>query len=486
MTVSILKALDDSRLFGGVLRDKATWGAWRAFLAALFALPMSDVEAGLYRQCTGRSDLPQGVFSEAVLVCGRRAGKSFVLALIAVYLACFRDYMQYLGPGERATVKVIAADRRQARVIMRYVKGLLAIPALVKLVEGDTADGVDLVNQVTIEVGTASHKTLRGYTLAAALCDELAFWPQEDSASPDFEIIAAVGPAMATIPGAVLLEASSPYSRRGVLWERTKDYYGKDDPNVLVWKAPTRVMNPTVPQRVIDDAYERDPANAAAEFGAEFRLDIDAFIGREAVEACVELGIYERAPLPNIRYVGFVDPSGGSADSFTLSIGHLEKDGVATVDLIREVKPPFSPEGVAADFSAVLKAYGLSKATGDRYAGEWPREQFRKNGIAYEPSEKSKSEIYGETLPLINSRKVNLLDDKRSITQLLGLERRTARSGKDSIDHGPGSHDDRINAIAGALVLASTSKPRIMTFNHEFMRLAAQPGRSKLRQLRGY
>ena len=44
-----------------------------------------------------------------------RPAKSFVLATIAVFLACFRDWRPHLGPGERGTVMVIAADRRQAR-----------------------------------------------------------------------------------------------------------------------------------------------------------------------------------------------------------------------------------------------------------------------------------------------------------------------------------------------------------------------------------
>jgi hypothetical protein len=42
------------------------------------------------------------------------------------------------------------------------------------------------------------------------------------------------------------------------------------------------------------------------------------------------------------------------------------------------------------------------------------------------------------------------------IAQLLGLERRTARSGKDSIDHAPGGHDDVANAAASALLEVGT------------------------------
>jgi hypothetical protein len=67
--------------------------------------------------------------------------------------------------------------------------------------------------------------------------------------------------------------------------------------------------------------------------------------------------------------------------------------------------------------------------TGDRYPGEWPREQFRKLDINYEPAAKPKSDLYRDLLPAINSGTVALLDHPRLVAQLCGLERRTARGG---------------------------------------------------------
>src|SRR5580704_4165546 len=128
----------------------------------------------------------------------------------------------------------------------------------------ETAEAIDLKNGVTIEILTASFRTVRGYTLIAALCDEIAFWRSDESANPDSEIIGAIRPAMATIPGAMLLCASSPYARRGALWTAFRKFFGKDNP-VLVWKADPRTMTPTVPESVIEEAYENDPASAAAE-----------------------------------------------------------------------------------------------------------------------------------------------------------------------------------------------------------------------------
>ena len=213
-------------------------------------------------------------------------------------------------------------------------------------------------------------------------------------------------------------------------------------------------MNPGISERVIAEAYERDPARAAAEYGAQFRSDVDGFVAREVVDAAIDVGVRERPRLPGVQYVAFVDPSGGSADSMTLAISHTDGD-VAVLDCLRERRPPFSPEAVVNDFADLVKSYGISTVTGDRYAGEWPREAFQRHGVEYKPAAKSKSELYGDLLPRLNSGRARLLDEPRLVTQLCGLERRTARGGRESIDHGPGGHDDVANAAAGALWLCS-------------------------------
>jgi hypothetical protein len=155
-------------------------------------------------------------------------------------------------------------------------------------------------------------------------------------------------------------------------------------------------------------------------------------------------------------YFGFVDPSGGSSDSMTLGIAHSSKN-VAVLDGVWEKKPPFSPEDVVEAFSETLKSYGITSVSGDRYGGLWPAERFRVHGIEYRPSERTRSEIYQEFLALANSRRVRLPFAQRLRIQFKTLERRTNRSGRDSVDHGPGGHDDVANAAAGALVLAAAN-----------------------------
>ena len=125
------------------------------------------------------------------------------------------------------------------------------------------------------------------------------------------------------------------------------------------------------------------------------------------------------------------------------------------LDAAREIQPPFNPDAATTEFRLLLKAYRVGKVIGDRYAGEWVREPFRRHGVDYQLSEASKSDIYRDALPLFNAGRAQLLDLKRLVNQLCSLERRTARGGRDLIDHPqhPGVHDDLANAVCGAFVM---------------------------------
>ena len=314
---------------------------------------------------------------------------------------------------------------------------------------------LQLSNCINIEITTNSFRSVRGYTIVAALLDEVAYWRNDESVNPDSETLTAMRPAMATVPGAILIGASSPYSKRGVLHEAFREHFGKNDSNVLVWKATTREMNPSFPQSIVDDAVEKDPSSAGAEYLAEFRNDLEGYVSKELIDSLTVLGRME-VPPGRYGYKAFVDPSGGSADAMTLAIAHAE-NGIGILDLLVEWKPPFSPALVTADLAEQMKRYRIGSCEGDRYAGAWVVDSFRQHAITYMPSERSKSQIYAEFLPLLNARKVELLDNRKLANQLASLERRTIRGGTrgDSIDHPPGLHDDLANAAAGAFVFAA-------------------------------
>jgi hypothetical protein len=442
-----------------------SWAAWRALLAALFALPMTEEQLAIYRRHTGRTSPPEGPAPEGWILVGRRGGKSLIAALVALWAAAFRSYAGILAPGERGLVMVVAADRRQARVVFRYITAFFdRIPGLSQLVARRTQDTLHLTSGISIEVHTASFRTIRGYTIVCFIGDEIAFWRDESSANPDTAILTAVRPAQATVPGAVRLFISNPYARRGEAWTNYSRHCGQDGDPVFVWTADSASMNPTLPPAVIAEAFEADEAAAWAEYGRDgeirFRSDVESYVSRETLELCTVLGRVAVPPISTERYVAFCDPAGGSgADSFTWAISHAEeRDGrrVAVLDAVEERRPPFSPEATVVECVGHLRVYGVSAITGDRYAGSWPTEQFAKRSVTYEASERVKSDVYRDCLPLLTSGMVELLNLPKLAAQLQGLERRTARGGRDSIDHGPNGHDDLANSACGALLLAAS------------------------------
>jgi len=454
--MDIIEAIHSEKLFKPCFKGGLeSWTAWITLLRALSGLSMDDTDLDLYQRCTGRKTAPDKPVKELWAIVGRRGGKSFVSAIIAVFLALFHDYSKHLGPGERGTIQIIAADRSQAQVILSYIKGILhSTPVFEQYIETELKETVDLTNNITIEVMSCSFRSIRGRTVVCAIFDEMAFWRVE-GASPDKEILSAIRPAMGTIPNSLLICISSPYARSGSVYEHHSDYYGKDDPYILVWQAPTRVMNPTLPQDIIDRETKKDPTAARAEWEAEFRDDISGFLNPEIVRAC-SVFTGDLAPEPGVFYRAFTDPSGGRADAFTLAIGYQDhQTRKFRTALLKGWKPPFDPETVVNEISEVLGRYRVSSVTGDRYAAAWVSSAFEKCGIEYISSTKNKSEIFLQSEGYFNTHRVEIPDDEQLYTELTNLERRTGRSGRDSVDHPPRGNDDYANAVCGLISLLS-------------------------------
>ncbi len=460
MTVSVRDLMTDPELFGHQFGSES-WAAWRALLAGFYGLELDEAERKLFEAVTGLSEAPSAALDELWMVIGRRGGKSQSAALLAIFEAAFKDYTSRLSAGEVATVMVLAADRKQARTVMRYIAGLMhSNPMLARMITREDRESIELSNRTVIEVGTASFRAVRGYTVACVIADELAYWRSDESANPDHEILNALRPAMATLNGK-LIALSSPYSKRGQLWEVYSRHYGKPGP-ILVAQAESRTMNPSLPERIVTQAMDRDPSAARAEYFAEFRADLEQFIERAVVERAMRPGPLELPYRSEHKYFGFVDPAGGGADGFCIAIGHREKDQTI-VDVLRERKGP--PGAIVTEYAGLLKMYNVREVTGDRYGGEWPAQEFQRHGIRYEPAGKSKSGLYADALAALNSERVELPPDERMLNQLVSLERRTSRAGRDSIDHPPGGHDDRANVIAG--LAAQAARPVHVTVAHK-------------------
>jgi hypothetical protein len=311
-----------------------------------------------------------------------------------------------------------------------------------------------------------------------AILDEVAFYRDEASTSPDYEVYRAIVPSLATLPNSMLVAISSPYRKSGLLWEKYKKHFGKDGDDVLVIQAASQQLNPTIdPASVLRD-QESDPAAARAEWGGQFRDDIGSYVPTELIESAVDIGVLVRPPKPGVAYWGFADAASGvGQDSFAIGIAH--KDGNEVVlDLAHEIKPPFSPDGAIAECASLLKTYGLRACTGDKYSLGFTTEGFAKRGVTYTYSEHDRSAIYVSCLPLFTSGRARIIDNRKLVTQFASLERRTSSVGRDRVDHGREGHDDLCNAAAGALGLASgIGGAPPLNISDEVLRLASLPPR---------
>jgi hypothetical protein len=438
------------------------WTPWRAFLCALYGLPMTPQELEIYRHCTGRRTPPTELAKEVWVAAGRRARKSAVAALIAVWRAIFYDYSAKTGilaPGERGKVPIIAATKKEAKQIRSYALSILKTSNLRCFLETEDPpeQSIPLTCGVDIEIVACNIRAGRSTSTVVGLLDEVAFFADDDGANPDKEIVRGVKAGMSRVPGSFIGGFSSPYAPRGILYERFQENYGRDT-GVLFWKADSLYMSPGVPKLTeeVEEAYRTDPIAAATEYGAEFRKDVMAFVTEDIVAAAMTPRGW-LAPDKDQHYFAFSDPAGGSgADSMTLAIAHADYVRRKVVlDLLVGVEPPFEPGVVVASFVGHLQRYGLRFVEGDRYAGDWPSDRFRAHGVGYQPSELTTSEIYRNWLPALMEKAVDLPDDKRLKVQLLSLDRKPSRGG-DIIDHPKNGHDDYVAAAAGALLKAYT------------------------------
>jgi hypothetical protein len=457
-TISVAHALHHKDLFGPLFTG-SSWDTWRAVLKATFAEPLSKSELGTFHAVAGR-DPPSHRVKELACIVGRSGGKDSTASFIAAYIAMsFDPKVAKLRPGERAHILCLAVDREQAGLAFGYIKALFEeTPVLKALVRYVGTDSIELKNKISIQVTSNSYRSVRGRTIIAAIFDEVAFWRDERSANPDAEVHAAITPGLARIKGSMLILISSAHRRGGLLYDRWKTYYGKNDDDVLVVRGTTTQFNPLFDKKLIEKAIARDPQLYNSEYNSEWRDDLATFLSRELIDSAVERGVTVRPPIEGVTYQAFCDPSGGVADAFTCSIAHKElrqSGDRIVIDLLYEGRPPFNPSEIIADISALLKTYRISEVRGDRYAAQFVVEAFRKHGITYLPSHLDRSEIYLGFLPLATSGQLLLIDHQRALAQFAGLERRTFPSGKDRIDHPSGAHDDLSNAIAGAAVMAA-------------------------------
>ncbi len=475
--MNIVEAIQDGNLFRSYVTNSAngdlgSWSKWLVFLRVLFGLPLSKEDRPIVHRCTGRlftSKLSPDGYQECLLLCGRRSGKSKIIALVGAAEAILSGKEKQLSKGEIPMVAIISPTRFQSRIIFSYLKAVFqSTPMLRNEVLEERRESFLLKNKVEVAVLTGSPTAVRGFSVIAAVVDEIAaFNWSEESKVTDIELVRALRPSLASTGGRLLC-VGTPFRAAGYSYDTFKRSFANDDADVLCWNAPSLFMNPTLSEKFVQRAIDEDPIAASVEYCIRpglFREDVDSFITRAEVEALVIRDRKELAPQSSIFYSGFADVSGGKHDDASLCIAH-KVDRMVILDCLERYKAPHSPYEIVARMVSTLRRYGCDKCIGDAYAAEWVRIAFQSLGIDYQRCtqsqwktgaeawkavQKPKSQLYADLLPRLRSGEVELLDHDILISQLAGLQRRTRSGARDSIDHAPGSHDDCANAVAGAV-----------------------------------
>jgi hypothetical protein len=425
-------------------------------LLAAFGEELTAEERALFEAAAGGRAPPTRRIREMWAAVSRGAGKSRMSALLAVYLACCYKWSEQLARGERGVVMLVSPTMNQGAICLNYARGFLeASTRFVKYLGEVTADEIFLKTGISIQIRASNFRSTRGYSLLAVVIDEVAFLRSDDgqSLNPDRELYRAVLPSLVRT-GGLMVAISSPYRKSGLLFEKHREHFGKDDPDCLVIQGKSLEFNPTLDEAAIDRATADDPAAALAEYHGQFRQDLQAFLDEGDIERTIN---YSRptqiAPRPNTKYAAFLDPSGGRGDMFTAAIGHTERDGRIVVDCLMRKHPPFDPNVATAEICSMLKQYHVGRVVADNYAAEWSASAVKANGIHHTQSELTASELYLEGLPHFTRGLIEIPNDQVLVRELRLLERRTSRTGRDAVGHPPGGSDDCANVVFGLAYL---------------------------------
>jgi hypothetical protein len=392
---------------------------------------------------------------QLIVVASRRAGKGSMAGCIAAFEAALVHHN--LSPGEKATVACLSPTRAQAEIVQSYAAGFFeASPILRREIAEVVGDEIRLRNGVVITTLAADYRSLRGRTLLLAVLDEAAFLSDENAKGSDLELARALLPGLATTNG-MLLVLSSPYRRSGLLFERHREFFGRDDDDVLVVAGPSELFNPTLDPKMLAAARAADPE------GGEFRSDTGALFDDATIEAAVDRARpLELPPRPAVQYFAHVDAAGGASggDAYTMAIGHRAGDDLI-IDLVRGAVGKFDPIHVTAGFARLLREYKIDSVIGDHFAAGWVEGAWRAHGISYRASEQNRSQIYADCVPLFARGVVRLPDHPRLLRELQTLERHTGRNGKEAVNHPRGGFDDFANVVCGVVRATFAAPPTL-------------------------
>ncbi len=428
-------------------------------LKSTYGLPLSQTELEIYQRGTGRESYDATEQREVTFIAGRRSGKTGKIAAPIVCFEAFRDHG--IPRGEEAFVMLLAPTIAQARIAFRYIWNYLrGSRILSKRVVSIAKNEIKLDNGIVIGCYACNYDGVRGRTIVAAVCDELAFWPAgENTANPPEEVITALLPGMDTVHNAKLVKISTPFGKSGLLWREFQQRAELDFP---VWQLTTHEMNPTISLSMLERERRRSEEKYCREFLAEFTDTLSDWLVPEILDPCVARGRRELPPLTDVIYAAALDPATRHND-FALAILHLSSDETIILDRLARwtgtKTTPLAFESVLGEVKLILDLYGINSVIGDQYYCDVISQYLLKIGILYEVcvfGAQTRVKLFANLKHLLVQGKIELLDEAELLRQLRNLREEQTDRGQIDVRPGGGMRDDL--AVAVALAASELTK----------------------------
>jgi Phage Terminase len=447
IALSILEFIEHPDL----LNDKSLSMAQKICLKSTYGLPLDSGELDIYRRATGRQIYDAREQQEVTIIAGRRSGKTTKIAAAIVCYEAFRDHGLPLG--EEGYVMLLAPTLKQAKIAFRAIRrNIQGSPVLSASVVRITKDEIELKNGVIIGCYACTHDGVRGHSIVTAVCDEIGFWSDEETAAnPAEEVIAALVPGMATVRNSKLVKISTPYRKEGVLWREFQQRAELDFP---VWQLSSQEMNPMISSSILEKEMRRSEEKFRREFLAEFTDSTSGWIVPEILDPCIVRGRTELPYTSDGIFLAVADPA-FVRDDFALAILSRRDDGRIIVHRVVRWSgtkaAPLGHEDVLAQVKSILGEYQLNSLTGDQYCFDIIRQHLDKLAIYYKKynfDARTRPEIFANLRHLLSQRKIELVDNPELLRQLRSLQEHRTDRGQVDIRPAGGAKDDLAVAVA--------------------------------------
>ncbi len=393
-------------------------------------------------------------------------------SMLALFCAIKTNWKPYLKKTPSATIAILSHSREFSDEVLDIIRLFveespvlsrlmdmskkttqstfnMKVPFLVPAKSTKTGKKIQY-SRVTIKVGAASKKTIRGKAICALLCDEIAYWNlEENSAEQDEAILRAARPALLQFQDqGLLIKLSSPGIKQGLLYN---EYIRRHElpESYLTLKAPSWVWNTILLEKEFREEYILDPTGFDAEFRANFVDAISNFIMPEYVDLCTIKGQSWVPPEggTDIVYCAALDAAfKGDRFAFTL----LGWDGTKVKQYVMKTwkgsrLKPVKAKEVAKYIRSICKEFGISRVHADQYSFQPLREIFEQYGVTLieNPFTNTfKKQIYFNLRKLIHNQGIDLLDHEIMSSEIKQLQVEQTTTGTIRIGHPPGGTDD--------------------------------------------